>query len=120
MQDETKSNYELAHAIKDKNTTLIYLTNKMAQSGPSQVDIVAAIKELDLDLTLEVRALGLLNDPQVANQFLAFLTKDRRRACLMAELALLRIVGLLSLLFCGSKFAFLSWDSVCFFCHVII
>ncbi|RWR84129.1 Myb/SANT-like domain-containing protein [Cinnamomum micranthum f. kanehirae] len=76
VQDESKSDYELAHAIKDINTTLIYLADKMAQSGPSQADIVAAIEELDLDLTLEVRALRLLKDLQVASQFLAFSTKD--------------------------------------------
>ncbi|XXG73620.1 hypothetical protein AAC387_Pa07g2509 [Persea americana] len=87
VQDETKSDYELAYAIKDINTTLIYLADKMAQSGPSQADIVVAIEELDLDLTLEVRALRLLKDPQVASQFLAFSTKDRRRAWLMAELS---------------------------------
>ncbi|RWR94152.1 L10-interacting MYB domain-containing-like protein isoform X1 [Cinnamomum micranthum f. kanehirae] len=87
VQDESKSDYELTHAIKDINTTLIYLADKMAQSGPSQADIVAAIEELDLDLTSEVRALRLLKDPQVASQFLAFSTKDRRHAWLMAELS---------------------------------
>ena len=81
-----KTDFDIAHVVKDLTNTLMFVADKMAQSGPSQADVVAAILELDLEQTLQIRALRLLRDPQVAGQFLALATKDRRHAFLMAEL----------------------------------
>ena len=83
---DMKSDVDIARAVKDLTNTLIFVADRMAQSGPSHANVVAVILELDLEQTLQIRVLRLLRDPQVAGQFLALATKDRRYAFLMAEL----------------------------------
>eukprot|EP00268_Persea_americana_P062055 TRINITY_DN7919_c0_g3_i3.p2 TRINITY_DN7919_c0_g3~~TRINITY_DN7919_c0_g3_i3.p2 ORF type:complete len:145 (-),score=23.33 TRINITY_DN7919_c0_g3_i3:1766-2200(-) len=83
---DMKSDVDIARAVKDLTNTLIFIVDRMAQSRPSQADVVAVILELDLGQALQIRVLRLLRDPQVASQFLVLATKDRRHAFLMAEL----------------------------------
>ena len=46
---DMKSAVDIARAVKDLTNTLIFVADRMAQSGPSQADVVAAILELDLE-----------------------------------------------------------------------
>ena len=67
--------------------TLVYVVEKLNQSGPSQADVVAAVQELELEKSLRRNALRMLRDPKASSQFLAFRTKEDRRDWILEELS---------------------------------
>ncbi|RWR81255.1 hypothetical protein CKAN_00993100 [Cinnamomum micranthum f. kanehirae] len=62
--------------IKEMTTMLVYVAEKLNQTGLSQTDVVAAVQELELEKSLREKALRMLRDPQASSQFLAFRTKE--------------------------------------------
>eukprot|EP00268_Persea_americana_P061744 TRINITY_DN7834_c1_g1_i1.p1 TRINITY_DN7834_c1_g1~~TRINITY_DN7834_c1_g1_i1.p1 ORF type:complete len:303 (-),score=48.72 TRINITY_DN7834_c1_g1_i1:103-1011(-) len=87
VRGEAKSDGEIVSAVKEMTTTLVYVVEKLNQSGPSQADVVAAVQGLELEKSLHGKALRMLRDPQASSQFLAFRTKEDRRDWILEELS---------------------------------
>ncbi|RWR73164.1 Myb/SANT-like domain-containing protein [Cinnamomum micranthum f. kanehirae] len=86
VRGEAKSDSEIVRAVKEMTATLVYVAEKLNQSGPSQADVVAAVQELELEKSVRGKALRMLRDPQASSQFLAFHTKEDRRDWILEEL----------------------------------
>eukprot|EP00268_Persea_americana_P006283 TRINITY_DN12275_c0_g1_i9.p1 TRINITY_DN12275_c0_g1~~TRINITY_DN12275_c0_g1_i9.p1 ORF type:complete len:121 (-),score=21.67 TRINITY_DN12275_c0_g1_i9:228-563(-) len=87
VRGEAKSDSDIVHAVKEMTATLVYVAEKLNQSGPNQADVIATVQELELEKSLCGKALRMLRDPQASSQFLAFRTKEDRRDWSLEELS---------------------------------
>ncbi|XXG46661.1 hypothetical protein AAC387_Pa02g1449 [Persea americana] len=87
VRGEAKSNSEIVRAVKEMATTLVYVAEKLNQSGPSQADVVTAVQELELEKSLCGKVLRMIRDPQASSQFLVFRTKEDRHDWILKELS---------------------------------